>query len=91
MEKLLSVNGMSCNHCKMAVENALNNLEGVKSVSVNLDEGNVFVHYDEDVVTLGDIRKEIEDQGYDIVQWSLIAVISIILDCGFYDHSTEMN
>lgn len=68
MEKVISVNGMTCQHCKQSVENALSNLKGVNNVEVNLEEGKVKVNYNEDLVTLGDIRKEIEDQGYDVIQ-----------------------
>lgn len=68
MEKVIGVNGMTCGNCKKAVEDALTNLEGVKKATVDLAEGNVTVNYDENVVTLGDIRTEIEDQGYDVVQ-----------------------
>lgn len=68
MEKVIGVNGMTCQHCKASVENALNNLQGVNNVEVNLDEGNVKVNYNEEVVTLGEIREEIENQGYDVVQ-----------------------
>lgn len=68
MEKVIGVNGMTCGHCKKAIEDALNNLEGVQHVAVNLEEGNVTVKYDEELVTLGDLRIEIENQGYDVVQ-----------------------
>jgi len=68
MEKTIGVNGMSCNNCKQAVERALSNLTGVSAVDVNLAEGNVTVNFDENVVTLGDIRTEIENQGYDVIQ-----------------------
>lgn len=68
MEKVIGVNGMTCQHCKKAVETALSNLQGVNHVEVDLEKGNVIVDYDEEVVTLGDIRVAIEDQGYDVVQ-----------------------
>lgn len=68
MEHTIGVNGMTCQHCKASVENALKNLAGVNTVEVNLEEGNVKVNYDEDIVTLGDIREEIENQGYDVIQ-----------------------
>lgn len=68
MEKVIGVNGMTCGHCKKAVEDALNGLAGINTVAVDLDEGNVTVNFNEDVVTLGEIRSEIEDQGYDVVQ-----------------------
>lgn len=63
MEKVIGVNGMTCSNCKKAVEDAVNNLKGVNSVTVDLDAGNVTVKFDEDIVDLGDIRLEIEDQG----------------------------
>jgi len=68
LEKVIGVNGMTCANCKKAIEEALGNLEGVSSVSVDLEESNVTVNYDENVVELGDIRLEIENQGYDVVQ-----------------------
>lgn len=68
MERVIGVNGMTCGNCKKAVETALNNLEGVTKASVDLEEGNVTVHFDEELVSLGDIRNEIEEQGYDVVQ-----------------------
>lgn len=68
MEKVIGVNGMTCGNCQKAVEDALNNLAGVHEAVVNLDEGNVTVNFDEDVVNLGDIRIEIENQGFDVVQ-----------------------
>lgn len=68
MEKVIGVNGMTCANCKKAIEDVLSNLEGVSSVSVDLEESNVTVNYDENVVELGDIRLEIENQGYDVVQ-----------------------
>ncbi|WP_047984062.1 copper chaperone CopZ [Ornithinibacillus californiensis] len=63
----LDVRGMTCGHCKMSVEGALNELEGVSNVEVDLTTGNVTVSYDESKVTLESLRNAIEDQGYDVV------------------------
>ncbi|MFD1849668.1 copper chaperone CopZ [Oceanobacillus bengalensis] len=63
----LDVKGMTCGHCKMSVEGALNELEGVSNVEVDLTTGNVTVSYDESKVTLESLRNAIEDQGYDVV------------------------
>jgi len=41
MDITLNVEGMTCGHCKMAVTNALKELEGVKNVDVHLKEGTV--------------------------------------------------
>lgn len=65
MEKILKVEGMSCNHCVMAVKRALTGLDGVGTVEVDLENGKVTV------VGEGlkdDAMKEaIDDAGYEVV------------------------
>ena len=36
--KIIVINGMACNHCKMTVEKVLGAIEGVKKAEVNLEE-----------------------------------------------------
>lgn len=55
---------MSCGHCKMAIENAGSALAGVSSISADPESKKVDVSYDENVVTLEEIRKAIEAAGY---------------------------
>jgi copper chaperone len=62
----LDVRGMTCGHCKMSVEGALNSLEGVSTVEVDLATGNVNVTYDESKVTLAQMQEAVEEQGYDV-------------------------
>lgn len=67
MEKQsFTVNGMSCSHCKMSIEKALQGI-GVNP-RVNLEEKTVTVEYDPGKVTAEQIIAEIEDQGYDVVK-----------------------
>lgn len=62
----LKVEGMSCQHCKMSVEKALQKLPGVEKADVNLAAGEVLVIYREDAVTREDMKKAIEAAGYDV-------------------------
>ncbi|MCD8849783.1 copper chaperone CopZ [Staphylococcus arlettae] len=62
----IQVEGMSCNHCKQAVEGALTKLSGVSTAKVDLTAGNVQVDYDNDQVEVTDMKSAIEDQGYDV-------------------------
>jgi copper chaperone len=39
----IKVTGMTCNHCVKAVTNALNAVEGVQKVGVNLQKGEATV------------------------------------------------
>jgi copper chaperone len=66
-KKTLNVQGMTCGHCKMAVEGALKKLDGVSSAEVNLEAANVAVTYDESKVTVEAMKEAIEDQGYEVV------------------------
>lgn len=43
MEKTLIVQGMTCGHCKMSVEGALKEIDGVSAAEVNLEAGSVDV------------------------------------------------
>lgn len=65
MEKILKVEGMSCNHCVMAVKRALTGLDGVGTVEVDLESGKVTVVGE----TLVDeaIKEAIDDAGYEVV------------------------
>ncbi len=39
----IKIDGMSCQHCKMAVEKALSKVPGITSYSVDLDKGQALV------------------------------------------------
>ena len=58
----LKVQGMSCHHCKMAIEKAVGDLPGVHSASVDLAQGQVTV--DGDALDPAKIRTAIEELGY---------------------------
>lgn len=66
MKKTLIVEGMSCGHCEKAVKEALNKLQGVSRVEVNLGEKEVLVegeNLDNRV-----LREAIDEAGYDVVK-----------------------
>ncbi len=66
MEKTeLKVKGMSCGHCKIAVEKALMGIEGVETASVDLDEGKANVSYDPSKASTESMKKTIVDAGYE--------------------------
>jgi copper chaperone len=39
----LNVTGMTCGHCKAAVEGALKQISGVSAVAVNLEQGQAVI------------------------------------------------
>ena len=65
-EKTLNVAGMSCGHCKAAVEGELNELSGVERSNADVEKGTVEVSYDEATVTTEDLKGAIEEAGYTV-------------------------
>lgn len=63
----LNVKGMTCGHCKSSVTGALEELEGVKSVQVDLEGGKASVDYDDSKVNVEQMKEAVEEQGYDVV------------------------
>ena len=69
MEKsVITVDGMSCEHCVKAITKAVGALDGVDEVKVDLSAKSVTVTHDEVKVPLSKIKLEIEEQGYDIIR-----------------------
>ncbi|MCF6466574.1 heavy-metal-associated domain-containing protein [Clostridium sp. Cult2] len=66
MKKIMLVEGMSCNHCVMAVTNALKGLEGVSNVDVNLESKKVEVVGDNLIEEA--LKEAVEEAGYDVIE-----------------------
>jgi copper chaperone len=63
--KSIKIKGMNCQHCVMAVTRALNAVDGVKNVQVDLKKG--LATYEEATpVDLADIRAAVKKAGYDV-------------------------
>lgn len=61
----LNVPDISCGHCKMSIEGAVGELDGVSKVEVAIDSRTVEVAYD-DNVDMNAIVGAIEGQGYEV-------------------------
>jgi Cu+-exporting ATPase len=61
---MLRVGGMTCATCEKTVTDALQHLDGVVSVTVNLATEKVSVTYNQRMVSLTDMKKAVEDAGY---------------------------
>ena len=62
----IKVNGMMCSHCEGRVNQAVGALEGVTFVGANHDENIVDVTFDENKVSLQQIKDAITEQGYEV-------------------------
>ncbi|GHU78072.1 copper chaperone CopZ [Clostridia bacterium] len=68
MEKLtLRIEGMSCGHCEIAIQDAVRKLPGIKKVKASKRKGEVVTEYDSGAVSSAQIITAINDTGYRIV------------------------
>ena len=63
----LYIEGMTCEHCKMRVEKALKGVKGVKSATVNLENGTAEVEIKKEI-PLDIFKSAIEEAGYSLVK-----------------------
>ncbi len=66
MKETFNVPGVSCGHCKSAIEQALEPLAGVQGAEVDVDSKIVDVTYDDSVIDRAGIVRGIEAAGYDV-------------------------
>lgn len=64
-DKTILIEGMQCNHCKMTVEKALNSIEGVTKVEVNVESKTAVIESNKDIDN-SKINKAIEEAGFTI-------------------------
>ena len=67
MKKTIPVIGMACSACSANVEKKLNSLEGVHAASVSLAGRSALIDFDPAVISLDDMKREINNIGYDLV------------------------
>lgn len=65
-QERINIEGMSCGHCVSRVQLALEGLDGVSDVSVDLS--GALVSYDEGKLGMRDIVIAVEDAGYKVYQ-----------------------
>lgn len=63
-ETNLKIEGMHCAGCSTRLERVLNNLEGVETATVSLEEKKATIKYDETKISLESIKEAIDDAGF---------------------------
>ena len=64
-ETIIKIEGMSCGHCRTAVEKALKAVAGVETAVVDLEKKQAVVTGN---AVMGAMREAVEDAGYEVVE-----------------------
>ena len=65
--KNIIVEGMTCEHCVETVTKAVNSLDGISQVSVDLDKKKVTVDFDDSRTDMDAISSKIIEVGFEVV------------------------
>ncbi|MDA8387898.1 MAG: cation transporter [Nitrospiraceae bacterium] len=65
-EATVRIEGMSCQHCVMAVKKAVESVKGVTGAHVEI--GKAVVSFDETKTKLADIEEAVKNAGYKVVE-----------------------
>src|SRR5699024_1139863 len=67
-ESTLQISGMTCTACASRVEKGVSKINGVDKANVNFDLEQLTVHYDHNQMNVNEYKKEIEKNGYGVVE-----------------------
>jgi len=65
--KNIIVEGMTCEHCVETVTKAVNSLDGISQVSIDLDKKQVTVDFDDSRTDMDAISSKIIEVGFEVV------------------------
>jgi Cu+-exporting ATPase len=68
MKKIIKILGMHCASCAINIEKALKSTKGITEANVNFASEKANITYDQEIITLEEIKKIISDLGYEAVE-----------------------
>ncbi|CAB4408414.1 unnamed protein product [Rhizophagus irregularis] len=76
VDKVIPINGMTCQSCVRSITNAVSLLPGIVNITVSLENNEASVSFDPNKITLSTIIETIENCGFDVPLASDIANIN---------------
>ena len=68
MQKVLKVEGMTCQHCVQTVTETVGKMTGVKKVDVSLEQKEVTIDFDELQTQMEVISAQIIEAGFEVIE-----------------------
>ena len=66
MNKIINVDGITCEHCVDTIKEAVEILDGVFSVDVDIKKKQVVMEFDEKIAKAEDLIDKIEEVGFKV-------------------------
>ena len=68
MQKVLKVEGMTCQHCVQTVTETVGKMAGVEKVDVSLEQKEVTINFDELQTQTEAISVQIVEAGFEVIE-----------------------
>ena len=66
MEKIIDVDGITCDHCVVTIKTAIESLSGIIRVNVDIQKKQVIVEFNESLKDSKKILEKIEEAGFEV-------------------------
>lgn len=66
VEASFNVCGMHCENCVASIKKGVNELEGIESIAITLEDSTAVVKYDAKKLAISDIEKAVEKRGFTV-------------------------
>lgn len=66
VQTTLHVEGMSCDHCEMTIQDGVKQLDGIVEVVANHEDSTTYVKYDASKTSFKEITAAIQKKGYKV-------------------------
>ncbi len=64
---VIELDGLVCPMCSSKIENGLKKQKGIQSVNISYNNSKAKISYNEEEITIDEIKDIIEDLGYDVL------------------------
>ncbi|CAB4408278.1 unnamed protein product [Rhizophagus irregularis] len=79
VDKVIPINGMTCQSCVRSITNAVSSLSGILNITVSLENNEASVSFDSNKITLSTIIETIENCGFDVPLTSDISMVDKVI------------
>ena len=77
MEKIIDVDGITCDHCVATIKTAIESLSGIIRVNVDIQKKQVIVEFNESLKDSKKILGKIGEAGFEVRKWSALLELKI--------------
>ena len=77
MQKIIDVDGITCDHCVATIKKSIESLAGIIKVNVDIQKQQVIVDFNESLKNSKKILEKIGEAGFEVRKWVVLLELEI--------------